>query len=769
MPDNVLVCTAWPYASGPIHLGHLAGHLIPPDIYARFRRMRGDRTVLVSGSDEHGTPITIAAEEAGLTPQELVDKSHAHIVENIERMGIRFDLYSRTSADHHGRTVHKLFLALKEHGHLREHEMDATYCPVCDRFLPDRYVEGVCPVCGHEGARGDQCDNCGTTHDPWDLKAPRCRVCGSAPERRQSNHLFFALDNFEDELRVWIESQEGWRPNVIQSTINWLNMGLRERAVTRDIDWGVPVPLPGFESKRIYVWFEAVMGYFSTTVEWARLQGTPDAWKDFWLDPAATSVYFLGKDNIPYHTIFWPAILLGASEPDARYNLPTNVPANEFLTLSGEQFSKSRRHAIFVHEYLEHFEPAPLRYYLTANMPELKDTDFTIDDFVSRNNDELLGTLGNFINRVLTFTQRNFGSVPPTGELTEVDQAFLGALERARDAVEERLLRLEFKAALREMMELARAGNVYFDRQKPWDLVRTDRDRCGHVLHLCCRVLSGLSVLMAPFLPFKAQELHGLLGAEGSVHERTWAGATDDVPEGREVPRPHPLIRKLDAEEVARRLGLMTKAELEAAAAEEAAAKADECPADALDMVVARVEEVRAHPDADKLYVIETDLGPMGRRTLVAGLKGHYEPDELAGRDIVVVTNLAPATLRGIESRGMLLAAEDEASDTVSLAVPHGDARPGDRLWSPIGPKGKGIVEFKRFQGMDLTVARVSDRPPDLRVDTGTGPRVAHLKEGLEVPDLVVATPEGDGLRLLHTPSAVITIDRPVPPGSPVH
>ncbi len=754
MAKNVLVCTAWPYASGPIHLGHLAGHLIPPDIYTRFRRMRGDRAILVSGSDEHGTPITIAAEGEGVTPQELVDRVHAGIVRDIEAMGIRFDLYSRTSAPHHEGTVHELFRAILDNGHIREYEMDAMYCVHDQRFLPDRYVEGTCPNCGFESARGDQCDECGHTHEPLELSLPRCKICGNPPERRSTKHMFFALPNFEDELRVWIDGREGWRPNVVKSTLNWLDMGLRDRAITRDISWGVPVPVPGYEDKRIYVWFEAVMGYFSTTKEWARLRGEPDAWEDFWLDPAAETYYFLGKDNIPFHTIMWPAILMAASRHDARYNIPTNVPANEFLMLSGAQFSKSRKNALYVHEYLEHFEPAPVRYYLTINMPELKDTDFSIEDFVARNNDELLGTLGNFVNRALTFTFKNFqGQVPPAGELTEEDRGFLAAARNARDLAEERLLAFEFKASLRAIMELARAGNVYFDRQRPWELVRGDRDRCGTVLNVCLQVVQGLAVLMAPYLPFKAQELWELLGMEGRVEDQGWAEVPLPAEAGRPIPKPSPLIQKLEVDDVTRKLGLPTLEELEAEEAEEAGPG---CPADILDMVVARITSVEAHPDADKLWVMMADLGPMGERTLVAGLREHYSAEELQGRVIVVVTNLAPAKLRGVLSEGMLLAAED-GDGTVSLLIPADEASPGDRLWSPVGPEEKGVVEFQRFSELRL------------RVDAGTGHSAFFEHRGLQAADLVVVTPDGDGQRVLHTPSAVITLDRPVRPGSKVH
>jgi len=783
MVDNVLVCTAWPYASGPIHLGHLAGHLVPPDIYARFRRMRGDRVVLVSGSDEHGTPITIAAEEQGITPQQLVDRVHPQIVEAIERMEIRFDLYSRTAA-HHRATVHELFGRMLANGHLREHDMDATYCPRCARFLPDRYVEGVCPQCGAERARGDQCDRCGHTHDPWELGAPRCRTCGTPPEHRSTRHFFFALDHFEDELGAWIESREGWRTNVVQSTRNWLQQGLRERAVTRDIAWGVPVPVEGYEDKRIYVWFEAVMGYLSATVEWARLQGTPDAWKDFWLDPSTTSVYFLGKDNIPFHTIIWPAILLGASGADRRYDLPTNVPANEFLTLGGEQFSKSRKHAIYVHEYLRHLESAPLRYYLTVNMPELKDTDFTVEDFVAKNNDELLGTLGNFVNRVLQFTTRNFSQVPQQGPLTEEDRAFLALVGATSAEVERRLLALEFKAALKAIMELARAGNVYFDRQKPWDLIRADRARCATVLNVCVQVLSGMSVLLAPFLPGKSQELHQMLGGSGSVHDRAWGSAVAPVEAGRPLGRPYPLIRKLEVAEVSRALGLEVpeapaaaqKASAKgaakavpAASAAAPAAPALKCPADVLDLVVGRIETVGPHPNADKLWVMEVDLGPLGRRQLVAGLRGDYAAEELQGRLIVVVANLAPAKLRGIESKGMLLAAEDQAKGVVSILVPAGPAAPGDRLFSEVDPSAKRTVEFKDFTKLELRIARVAAREPRLELDAGRGPVEGRLAQGLEAPELVPVTPDGGALRALHTPRCAFTVDRPVAPGTQVH
>ncbi|NOQ53722.1 MAG: class I tRNA ligase family protein, partial [Thermoplasmata archaeon] len=480
-----------------------------------------------------------------------------------------------------------------------------------------------------------------------------------------------------------------------------------------------------------------------------------DAWKDFWLDPSAETSYFLGKDNIPFHTIMWPSILMAASTPDRRYNMPTNVPANEFLMLSGTQFSKSRKNALYVHEYLEHFEPAPLRYYLTTNMPELKDTDFSLEDFVARNNDELVGTLGNFINRVLTFTHRNFGGqVPAPEEPMDVDGEFIAALDRARDLAEDHLMRFEFKASLKALLDLARAGNVYFDRQKPWELVRNDLQRCGTVLNTCVQVIQGLAILMTPYLPLKAQELWEMLGLPGKVEHQSWRDVTFPAEAGHPIPRPHPLIKKLDVEDVGKRLGLATPAERAAAKAEAEAAAADpDCPADILDMVIGRITSVKAHPDADRLWVMSVDLGPLGERTLVAGLRGHYELEELDGRLIVVVTNLVPAKLRGILSEGMLLAAED-GNEVVSLLQPAGEAEPGDRLWSPVDAAVKGKVEFKRFQELDIHVELAEK---------------VVAPHGLEKADLMVATPDGEGVRVLHTPSTVITLDRSVSPGSEVH
>jgi methionyl-tRNA synthetase len=448
----------------------------------------------------------------------------------------------------------------------------------------------------------------------------------------------------------------------------------------------------------------------------------------------------------------WPAILMAASKHDGRYNIPTNVPANEFLMLSGAQFSKSRKNALYVHEYLEHFEPAPLRYYLTTNMPELKDTDFSLEDFVARNNDELLGTLGNFVNRVLTFTYKNFGgAVSAPEELTDEDEEFLAELGGARDLAEDRLLKFEFKASLRALMELARAGNVYFDRQKPWQLVREDLQRCGTVLNVCVQVLQGLAVLMTPYLPFKAQELWELLGMEGRAEDQAWSEVYMPAEAGRPLPKPHPLIKKLDLKDVADRLQLLTKEEQAAAEAEER--EAAECLADELDMVVARIKSVEPHPDADKLIVATIDMGPMGERTLVAGLRGHFELEELQGATIVVVANLAPAKLRGIESQAMVLAAEDR-DGTLALLRPAGEADPGDRLWSPIDPSEKDIVEFKRFQQMEF------------RVEAGDRVTAPH---GLPLAELVVVTPDRGGRRVLHTPRTVITLDRPVSPGSKVY
>ncbi len=541
MPEKIFIGVAWPYTNGDLHLGHLAGCYVAADIFARYHRLKGDRVLMVSGSDQHGTPITIRAEEEGVTPQVLADKYHQRQLEAWDRLGISFDLYTTTGTDNHRQVVHDIFLKLKEKGFIYTNTTPLPYCPRDKRFLPDRYVRGTCPFCGNTAARGDQCDNCGKPMNPLDLRDLRCRLCGDAPEIRDSEHFFLRLSAFQDGLLAWVRQQHHWRPNVLNFTTRYLEDGLHDRAITRDIDWGVPVPVPGYEDKRIYVWFEAVIGYLSASKEWAQLHGQPDAWKEFWQAPDTRAYYFLGKDNIPFHTIIWPGMLMGYDG----LNLPYDVPANEFMNLGGDKFSKSAHRAVWVPDYLERYEPDPLRYYIAANMPETGDAEFTWQEFVRRNNDELVATYGNLAHRVLSFLQRNFqGKVPQPGELDAQAQAMLSKVDAAMQVVGQELALCRFREALHSIMSLAQEANRYIDSQAPWRALKENPAAAGTSLWVTLCAISGIKTMMYPFLPFSAQKLHNYLGFSGRIEEVGWAYQRP-VP-GTPLPPPSPLFTKLD-------------------------------------------------------------------------------------------------------------------------------------------------------------------------------------------------------------------------------
>ena len=545
MPQRILVAAAWPYANGSLHLGHLAGCYLPADIFARYHRLKGNEVLMVSGSDQHGTPITLRAEREGITPQEVVDKYHAEFVRSWQQMGISFDLFTTTGTENHQQVVHDVFRTLYDKGHIYKDTMLLPYCPSCRRFLPDRYVEGSCPRCNNADARGDQCDNCGRTLNPEDLADPRCSICGTAPEFKDSEHFFLRLSSFQETLLDWVRQQSHWKPNVLNFTRSYLEDGLKDRAISRDISWGVPLPLDGYESKRIYVWFEAVIGYLSASREWADRQGRPDRWKEFWQDPDAKSYYFIGKDNIPFHTIIWPAMLSGYGG----LNLPYDVPANEFLSLESQQFSTSRNWAVWLPDYLERYAPDPLRYYLSVNMPETGDSDFSWSHFVRRNNDELVATYGNLVNRVLTFTYRSFDQrVPSPGGL---DPRSLELLDRAAntvDLVDKSLGACKFKMAIGQSMALAQEANRYLDTKAPWGSLKTDRNATARTLWVALSVINCLKVTLWPFLPFSSQHLHEMLGFQDDVEQRgwNWEGTTDYLEPGQVLAQPKPLFTKLD-------------------------------------------------------------------------------------------------------------------------------------------------------------------------------------------------------------------------------
>ncbi len=575
----ILVAVAWPYASGPRHIGHVAGFGVPSDIFARYQRLRGRAVLMVSGTDEHGTPILVAADREGVSPREVADRYNRVIADDLRRLGLSYDLFTRTTTRNHERVVQDVFSTLHEKGYLIRRTQLGAFSPATGRTLPDRYIEGTCPHCGYPAARGDQCDNCGRMLDPTELLNPRSRIDGSTPVFRDSEHFFLDLPAFAAALGTWIESREGWRPNVRAFSLNLL-AEIRPRAVTRDIDWGVPIPLPEFAGrpdKRIYVWFDAVVGYLSASVEWAHLSRDPEAWRRWWQDPDSRHYYFMGKDNIVFHSVIWPSMLMGYGSGGTfgggpghpPLQLPENVVSSEFLTMEGAKFSSSRGVVIEVRDYLERYDPDPLRYYLTAAGPETQDTDFTWEEFVRRNNDELVATWGNLVQRTLQLAARHFGEVPEQGALAEADRSVRQAVTAGFGRVATLLEEARFKAALQQAMALAAQVNQYLGEQEPWRRVNGDRQRAATVVHVALQCVADLGVMMAPFLPFTSQRLHEMLGGEGQLaplpeleevgpaEDRHLVLRTDltmsvprwgpvDLPPGRPIGAPLPLFRKLD-------------------------------------------------------------------------------------------------------------------------------------------------------------------------------------------------------------------------------
>ncbi|MFC2041361.1 methionine--tRNA ligase [Chloroflexota bacterium] len=553
MGERIFIGVAWPYANGPLHLGHIAGAYLPADIFARYHRIKGNEVLMVSGSDQHGTPITIAAEQQGKKPGEIANLYHQQFLDSWHKLGISFDLFTSTGTDNHAEVTHDVFLKLLDKGYIYRDTVNQPFCPQCQRFLPDRYIEGVCPYCHSPNARGDQCDNCNKPMNAADLIEPRCRQCGTTPQFRDSEHFFLKLSAFEDRLADWAKTQGQWRPNVFMLTQRYLKEGLRDRAITRDMDWGVPVPVTGFESKRIYVWFEAVIGYLSASKEWAKSAGDSDKWRSFWQGDKAKSYYFIGKDNIPFHTLIWPAMLMGYDG----LNLPHDVPANEFLTIEGRKLSTSQNWAVWLPDYLSRYDPDPLRYILSINMPETSDTDFSWREFIRRNNNELVATYGNLVNRVLTFVYRNFDAcVPEHGDLDASSHDLLLVAEEAFQAVDEYLGNCYFKEAIKAAMTLAHEANRYLDEKSPWKVIKEDRQAAADSLYVALSVISCLRTVLYPFLPFSSQKLHEFLGFKGSVEDAGWQ--IHILPPGQKLLSPQPLFVKLDegvAEEEAGRLG----------------------------------------------------------------------------------------------------------------------------------------------------------------------------------------------------------------------
>ena len=656
---KILVTSALPYANGDLHFGQIAGAYLPADIYVKYHRLAGSDVVYICGSDEHGVPITLAAQRQGISPSEIIDKYDARIRKAFEDLGFEFDNYSRTSLPLHHQTAQEFFLKIHQKGYIKPQSMRQLYCPSCRMFLADRYVEGTCPDCGSEEARGDQCEACGRWIEPLDLKAPRCKTCGETPEVRETTHWFFALSQFQEPLQKWLESKPDWKPNVRRFCEGWFKKGLRDRAITRDLSWGVPVPLPEAAGKVMYVWFDAPIGYVSSTKEWAERIGQPDRWKDYWTDPDTKLVHFIGKDNIVFHAMVWPAMLIAHGE----WVLPGEIPANEFLNIEGKKFSTSRNLACWLPEYLEEFPPDPLRYALAVNLPENRDVDFTWRDFHARNNNELADVLGNFVNRVAVFLHRNYGGrVPDAAPEGEAAGEVMEALAQAPKMMGAMIDAFRIKDAAREVMTLPALGNRYFDAQAPWKSFKEDRAACDRALATCVRIVSALEVLLYPFLPFTSRRIGRMLG----FGPRSWLDAA--VPAlPAELGVPEILFEKLDEAVIdvqIAKLGAAASAPKPSQPEEAGVITFDEFKK--IELKTAIVRSAERVEGTDKLIRMVIDVGGEERQ-IVAGIGRSYSPEKLIGMAVVVVANLTPAEIRGVESNGMLLAAVD--GDTVSLVT----------------------------------------------------------------------------------------------------
>ena len=656
---RTLVTCALPYANGPIHIGHLAGVYVPADIYVRYLRMRGREVLYVCGSDEHGVPITIKARQQGCTPHDIVDRYHGIIKDSFEGLGIHFDIYGRTSSEVHAKNASGFFRKLYDEGKFITKESEQYYDPEAKQFLADRYIVGTCPRCGNEGAYGDQCEKCGSTLSPEELINPRSKLSGAAPIKKKTTHWYLPLQDYEAWLREWIlEGHPEWRTNVYGQVKSWLDGGLQPRAVTRDLDWGVPVPVEGAEGKVLYVWFDAPIGYISNTQELL-----PDSWERWWKSPDTRLVHFIGKDNIVFHCIVFPSMLKAYGDG---YILPDNVPANEFLNLEGDKISTSRGWAVWAHEYLQDFpgKQDVLRYVLTANAPETKDNDFSWKDFQQRNNSELVAVFGNFVNRAMVLTHKYFGGkVPPCGPLEEIDKDVLAQIPLLKASMEKNLEGFKFREALKDAMGIARAGNKYISDTEPWKVAKTDLDRTATILNISLQICADLALAFEPFTPFAAERLRAMLG---SPLDWEILGRPQVLPAGHQLGEAELLFAKIEDAPIDAQLERLARirAEREAAAAAEAAKQVppqkDECTFEEfekMDIRTATVLEAERVPKTDKLLKLTIDTG-IDRRTIVSGIAEYYTPEAMVGKQICILANLKPRTIRGIESHGMILMAK---------------------------------------------------------------------------------------------------------------
>lgn len=663
---RTLVTSALPYANGPVHIGHLAGVYVPADIYVRYLRLKGEEVIFIGGSDEHGVPITIQAKKEGVSPHEIVDRYHFLIKKSFEDFGISFDIYSRTTSKIHHELASDIFKTIADKGGFIEKTSEQYYDEEAGQFLADRYIVGKCPHCGNENAYGDQCEACGSSLNPTDLINPRSAITGNIPVLRETKHWYLPLDQHEEWLRHWIlEEHKEWKPNVYGQCKSWLDMGLQPRAVSRDLDWGIPVPLEGAEGKVLYVWFDAPIGYISNTKELL-----PDSWEKWWKNEDTRLIHFIGKDNIVFHCIIFPTIL----KLEGTYILPDNVPANEFLNLEGDKISTSRNWAVWLNEYLEDFpgKQDTLRYVLTANAPETKDNDFTWKDFQARNNNELVAIYGNFVNRTLVLTQNYFdGKVPVRNELHEIDLQAINELSEIKGNVEKLLDIFKFRDAQKEAMNLARLGNKYLADTEPWKVAKTNKDRVATVLNISLQIAANLSIVFEPFLPFSSAKLRDLLNLETFSWDSL--GSIELLKPLHQLKKPELLFEKIDdaaiEHQVQKLLNTKKKNELSSFKAKAVKSNISYEDFEKLDIRIGTVLACQKVPKADKLLQFKIDDG-LGGRTIVSGIAQYYpEPEKLIGQQVCFIANLEPRKLKGIVSEGMLLSAED-ADGSISLIQP---------------------------------------------------------------------------------------------------
>ncbi|MDR3250715.1 MAG: methionine--tRNA ligase [Tannerella sp.] len=672
---RTLITSALPYANGPVHIGHLAGVYVPADIYARYLRLKGEEVLFIGGSDEHGVPITLRAKKEGVTPQTIVDLYHGIIKKSFEDFGISFDIYSRTTSDTHHQVASNFFRTLYDKGVFEEKTSEQYYDEEAKQFLADRYITGTCPHCGNEKAYGDQCEACGTSLSPNDLKTPKSTISGSRPVMRETKHWYLPLDKYEPFLRKWImEDHKEWKPNVYGQCKSWLDMGLQPRAVSRDLDWGIPVPIDGAEGKVLYVWFDAPIGYISNTKELR-----PDDWEKWWKDPTTKMVHFIGKDNIVFHCIVFPTML----KAEGSFILPDNVPANEFLNLENDKISTSRNWAVWLNEYLEDMpgKQDVLRYVLTANAPETKDNDFTWKDFQARNNNELVAILGNFVNRTLVLTGKYFDNITPgCGELTDYDKNTLKEFAEVKTDVEKLLDTYHFRDAQKEAMNLARIGNKYLADTEPWKLAKTDMDRVATILNISLQITANLAIAFEPFLPFSMDKLNKML----NVKPLGWnkLGSTELLKAGHQLGTTALLFDKIEDDVIEKQVQKLLETKKANEAAEKQAAPIRETVSfddfTKLDIRVGTVLECTKVPKADKLLQFTIDDG-LAKRTIISGIAGYYKPEELAGKQVCFIANLAPRKLKSVTSEGMILSAEN-ADGSLAVIIPEKTVSPGSEV-----------------------------------------------------------------------------------------